>query len=209
MRSDIDCKSQFVIRRGDHIDKLHVSLTANVAQFRRWVQSDSHDHHRVVQHVHPPGARRSFSAADGASVLADVVRNLSIEVDRIGIRGAEISCSRRKNKILMIALPHTHAAMFEVYRFFVFRYADPFLRRIRRSRDISPSIHIGRLSIALENDRLYCKNAFSSTESLGGAGNQAHGRLRLLLSGGIDHHAATTVTRKSSVSRKAFFIINR
>ena len=76
--------------------------------------------------------------------------------------------------------------MFEVYRFFVFRYADPFLRRIRRSRDIPPSIHIGRLSIALENDRLYCKDALSSAESLGGTGNQAYARLRLLLSSGMD-----------------------
>src|SRR6185503_16643983 len=112
------------------------SLTANVAQFRRWVQGDSDDRHRVVQHVQPPGARRGLRTTDGASLLADVVCDLSVEVDRVGIRAAEKSCGRRKNEILMIALAHAHAEMFEVYRLFVFRYADPFLRRIGRSRDI-------------------------------------------------------------------------
>jgi hypothetical protein len=61
-----------------------------------------------------------------------------VEVDGVGIRCAEITCSRRKNEILMIALTYTHAAMFEVCRFFVFRYAHPFLRRIGRYGYVSP-----------------------------------------------------------------------
>ena len=181
MRNVIDRQSQLIFGRGDHIDKLYVSLAANVAQFRGWVQGNSHYHHRVVQHVQPPGARRGFRAPDGASVLADVVGNLSVKIDRVGISSSQIPCGRGKNKILMIALPHAHAAMFEVDRLFVFRYADPFLRRIRRSRDIAPSIHIRRFTVAFENDRLYSENAFPSTQSLGGTGNQANAHLRLLL----------------------------
>src|SRR6185369_294914 len=105
----------------------------------------------------------------------------------------------------MIALPYTHPTMFEVYSLFVFRYADPFLRRIGRSGNVSPSIHVGGLSIAFENDRLYRKNAFSSTQSLGGAGDHAHGCLRLLLSGGVDDRRCNCGYEQRRCEQECFF----
>jgi hypothetical protein len=68
----------------------------------------------------------------------------------------------------------------------------------------SPCIHIGRFSIAPEDNRLYCKSALSSTESLGGSGNQAHARLRLLLRDGMDRRDRNDSHEEKQCERVSF-----